>query len=108
MEKELQNWLKEKLSHLHKSDYEGTKCYVAHIWQDDKNDYVILPIDNFFSEWRGFGFEVIREASLVKYVPRDWQIQVHTEKTDIGGLVNDLLLENKPIHDKLKEIGWLI
>lgn len=96
-----------ELCHLLKSDYEDTKYYTVKIWQGDIVDYIVLPIDKFFIERRDIGIEVLRETSVIKYVPQGWMLSVETERMVIDGLVDDLLLANKPVHDRLVEIGWL-
>lgn len=110
------DWFHDEVMRIRRQDYVGTKFYVARLLNLDYNgegllhETVIVPVDEYFVEYRGMGFEVIRLESLVKRLPKGWSIdrcdiQLKTAHTKIDGQLDELIMESKELHDHLKEIN---
>lgn len=71
--------------------------------------HIVVPIDEYYVDARGVGFEVTRIAAVVDQMPDGWtldrcDLQLKTERTNIDGQLDALIMESKPLHDRLSAL----
>lgn len=105
------NWFTKEVSFISRNSYVRTYFAHARLMNLDTGEYahIIVPIDEFYVEARGMGFEITRLETVVAQLPEGWtldrcDLQLKTEHVTIDGQLDALVMESKPLHDHLKHI----